>query len=409
MKITLYKGYHSNLALQTFNEAWVNNDLILFLPPTLMNYEFVSHLPEGEVRTLGELWEESPKIPKPEGTALDAVAGVFSSGTSQVPRLVLYSKKNIESSVCGIFELFDRDLLENIFCYPQPFHTFGLTLGYGAAKVLSLHLITPEGRYSQTHHKAWRNHVTENTLTLGTPTHFYDLLNKAEELGDLPASYSCIIGGAKVEKELWKNCQSILKIAEPSIGYGATEASPGITHLPPGAEPHEDGEIGIPLSHVDVDLTPTGLVFQGPNLCTAIIDSEGIHHPQRYELPDIIQVRDQDQHWIYKTRSNWFLNRGGEKFSLEGLESFVQQETGLETLCVGVPDQRLGEDLGILIRRQGDAASNLKNKVLQCLKEKTDREFSSQRMVLVDQLPLNENLKKDRKQAMSWIQTQLND
>ncbi len=404
--ITLYKGHHSPEALAAFKETYSNNDLILYLPPTLKNYDFVQYLPKAKLQTLGELWTGDEVLANPEGPAADVVTGVFSSGTSQEPRLVLYSKKNLEASVYGIFELFDRDFLRKIYCYPQPYHTFGVTLGYAAATILNLELITPQGAYSRSHHEQWLQSIDPFTLTLGTPTHFYDLLDFTKALDSIPQSFSCIIGGAKVKAQLWHDCQQVLNISKPSIGYGATEASPGITHLPPGAPPFEDGEIGVPLAHVKTELLEHGLKFSGPNLCKMIIDGEHVIEPSNFVLPDIIEVRQKDQHWIYKTRSHWFLNRGGEKFSLEGLESALQQDIEVEAMCVSVPDERLGEDLGILITNTHHDLEDLKNNIMQCLKKKTHREFNRNNVVVVDRFPMNENLKKDRLKAQQMIRRQ---
>ncbi len=404
--ITLYKGHHSQQAFAAFKQSYNQNDLILFLPPTLTNYDFVKHLPKAQVQTLGELWTGDEKLPSPQGPPAAVVTGVFSSGTSQEPRLVLYSKKNLEASVLGIFELFDRDFLRRIFCYPQPYHTFGVTLGYAAAVILNLDLVFASGAYNRSHHQQWLQSIDPFTLTLGTPTHFYDLLDFTKALKSVPKSFSCIIGGAKVEAQLWQDCQKILNIAKPSIGYGATEASPGITHLPPGAPPFEDGEIGVPLPHVQTEILAQGLKFSGPNLCQMIIDGDQVIEPSEFILPDIIEVRQRDQHWVYQARSQWFLNRGGEKFSLEGLESAIQKDVQVEALCVSVPDPRLGEDLGILITKPQQDLEVLKNNIIQCLKKKTHRDFNRNNVVVIDRFPLNENLKKDRLKAQKWMRRQ---
>lgn len=398
MKTILYKGYHSKQAYQAFVEAYDKNDLIIFLPPLLTDYSFTELLPRSKIEMKGELWKNQPDIIEPNGTPHNqAVAGVFSSGTTKSSKLVLYSKTNLISSCQGIFELFDRDLLKNIFCYPQPFHTFGLTLGYAASHILQLPLKFPEGKYSSTSHAQWLEAVDEGSLTLGTPTHFYDLIHELQNTGATTPSYSCIIGGARVKSQLWKDCQSKLLIQQPSIGYGATEASPGITHLPPGALPKEDGEIGQPLSHVQVDILPSGLQFSGPNLCCAIIEEGVLTQPQSLTLPDIIRIRESDYHWIYETRANWFLNRGGEKFSLEKLETEILGATGIETLCCSLPDDRLGEDLGVLIKMKNpDNCDEIKNKILDCLYIKTDRKFNEDKIDFVVDWPRNQNQKIDR-------------
>ncbi len=404
MKIILYKGYHSPLAYQNFVRCYDSNELILFLPPTLTDYSFLEKFPPGESLLIGELWEDSPQLPKRKAKdPVHAIAGVFTSGTTDAARLVLYSKTNLESSCQNIYELFDRERLQSLFCFPQPFHTFGLTLGYAASHILGLHIKFPEGKYSRKAHEDWRAQINDCTLTLGTPTHFYDLIAEQKQRAAIKNSYSCIIGGAKVKKQLWADCQDILNIEFPSIGYGATEASPGLTHLPPGVKPKEDGEIGIPLPHVEIQLSETGLTFSGPNLCCGIFESDELYFPETFELPDIIRVRDDDGHWVYETRANWFLNRGGEKFSLEKLENQIYHETGWEALCCSLPDPRLGEDLGILLLQSSNPSEPDPHKVLASLKKSTLRNFNPDNIRWVESWPLNENLKRDRLKALAFF------
>ena len=205
MKSILYKGYHSQKAFNLFKKSYNEDSLIIFLPPLLTDYSFVSLLPKGSVELQGELWESTPQVPNARGEnySVPPVAGVFSSGTTKESKLILYSKENMTSSVFAIFELFDRERVKNIFCYPQPFHTFGLTLGYAASHLLGLNLQFADGKYSLAHHELWKKFTGPENLTLGTPTHYYDLLQWQSEQSTQPqTSYSCIIGGAKVKKNL---------------------------------------------------------------------------------------------------------------------------------------------------------------------------------------------------------------
>ena len=82
----------------------------------------------------------------------------------------------------------------------------------------------------------------------------------------------------------------------------------------------------------------------------------------------------------------------------------MQEEIGIEALCVGIPDPLIGEDLGILIKWDNTEATTIKNEILSCLKTKTHRNFKPNHILLVRDFPLNENLKRDRKKASHWIQ-----
>lgn len=402
--LILYKGYHSHNAYQAFLDAKSNNDCILFLPPSLDDYSFTQYLPFKEIILKGELWGDT-EIPtgfsEKNLFPTSPLCGVFTSGTSDGAKLVLYSQENLDSSILGITKLFDQLPVDQIFCYPQPFHTFGITLGYACAQQKNWKMQFAEGHYSHKHHEMWIETLTAGTLTLGTPTHFYDLIQWVEKNNiQVPESSACIIGGAKVQKDLWFAIKEKLNIKNPSIGYGATEASPGVTHLPPGLKPKEDGEIGFPLEHVRAQHTPEGLIFSGPNLCLAMLQDGQLLFPKDYLLPDIIDIREEDKVWVYKTRSQWFINRGGEKFSLEKIEQNVMKDTGIDILCFPLKDERLGEELGLVIDSNFVDFEEKRTQVFLSLKRIFLRDFNFNYSVPVAEIPLNENRKRDRKKAL---------
>lgn len=322
----------------------------------------------------------------PETLPREAVLGLYSTGTAG-RKLVLYSRRNIETSVRAIFGLFEDRRFSTIFCYPQPFHTFGLLLGYVASHILNKELVTPEGPYSSEAHAARARLKRRDVITLGTPTHFRDLL-----AFDIAPSYGAIVGGARVEASLWRALRDVLEIEKPSIGYGATEASPGLTHLPPGREPGEDGEVGFPLPHVDLRLTDRGLTFRGPNVCLAIVRNGEIEFPEEIPIADELEPRE-DGVLVFRGRHELVLNRGGEKFLLEEMEAALKARLGVDAVCVAVPDARLGHELGVLARGAP------KENVYRCLKEVFFRDFDSARFREVSELPLDASAKIDRHAA----------
>lgn len=399
MKSILYKGHFNSELPALFQHCWQANQLLIFLPPTMDRYDFITHLPAGEIDFMGELWGDQIPSERPRGRSFEnkPVAGVFSSGSTKESRLIFYSKKNIETSVRNIFGLFDCEKFDKIFCYPQPYHTFGLTLGLAGSFLLGKELISSEGTYNRNDHELWRQ-CGSRTLTLGTPTHFKDLIGWAENQNLTPEkSYSCIIGGARVERSLWLRLRDTINISAPSIGYGATEASPGISHLPPGREPLEDGEVGLPLPGVQYSIDPSGLKFSGQNLCEAILEDGHLTFPKELILPDLIEIRQSDEIWIYRARLNWFINRGGEKFSIEKIEEKIHQEIGIEVLGFQVPCSRRGEDLGLLIR--ATSSPKMRESIVSILKKITHRNFDSNHFFFVNDFPMNSSAKADRRKA----------
>jgi fatty acid CoA ligase FadD36 len=399
--IRIWRGFHSSDLLESVKTAWEKEELLILCPPGLRDLGFLELLPESPVEFLGDWSEfdlENVAARKFTNSVFreTPVLGVFTSGTvSGAPRLVLYSKTNVRASLDGIRSFFDVSSFDTLFSYPQPFHTFGLVLGYVQAVLYGLQFVSVEGKYSREFHQKRLSLSSSAVLTLGTPTHFYDLLAYAREQKITPCpTYSCIMGGAKVSRALWLSVRDDLKIKAPSIGYGSTEACPGVTHQSPGRIPLEEGEIGTAIPNVKITLLPrTGLEFEGPNVCLAVIQDGKISFPEKIHLNDNVSLRD-DGTYVYRGRNDLMLNRGGVKISLERIEEAIRTHVRQETVCVSVPNERLGEELGILVAKGNSMYS--KTQIYAFLRTEFGQSFDPTFFAEVDQLPLNESFKVDR-------------
>ncbi len=400
----LWRGYHSLEVQDLVARAWSREDTLLILcPPTLSRFEMAAFLPHGSVQYSGA-WDETPELVAGGQTFPDRpVLGLMTSGTTAgESKLVFYSKRNIRASLSGVLQFYDERRLDGIFCYPQPFHTFGLLLGYvlGLEKGLPLH--RGEGRYSLDHHRRWLDFQSPGLMTLGTPTHFQDLLSYVEAANiSVSPTYTCVVGGASVSMDLWQRLQNRLRIEAPSIGYGATEASPGVMHQFAGVPPKEDGEIGLPLPGVQVSVQSDGYNMKGPSVCMAMAFQDRIEFPKEVFIKDQIEQRP-DGVFLFRGRSEALLNRGGEKFSFDTIERILKDRLGLEVLAFAVPDPRLSWELGLLIQ-SSDRQEGLVATAQACLQEVMKANFSSSYFRTVTSFPYNQNQKPDRKQALAEI------
>lgn len=405
MRIVLWRGHHSPALRELTAWALEGKLLVIPCPPELRDFSFVNQLPEGRVECQGD-WE-GLEVPPRSGSAeypSPPCLGVFTSATTEAAKLVLYTRENVESCAHAIFSLFDRRRIASVFCYPQPYHTFGLTLGYAAAHFFGWDLHLPEGRYSRPHHEEWLAACGPGTLTLGTPTHFHDLADFVRNTKAKPrASYSAIVGGARVAREQWLILRDLLQVEAPSIGYGATEASPGVSHLAPGVEPREDGEVGLPLSHLRVAVDPlTGVTFEGPSVCSAIVENGAVEFPRSFTLPDLLRVRA-DGTWVYEGRAKFTLNRGGKKILLEAVEKEILAQFGIEALGFSVPCARLGEELGLLLKTSAEDLRFRREEFVAHLRARYGMNFSGEHLRAVGGFPLNANLKPDRRAALAQL------
>lgn len=356
----------------------------------------------------GSTLEEVAGIPESALSALPEtpVLGVFTTGTSGGTRkLVLFSRGNITQSQTAIMDLFDANRVDEIYCYPQPYHVFGLALGFGLAALRGIKIVTSSGPYGRAAHAAWYERRTARLLTLATPAQMIDLCATIEALQWQPRpTYSCILGGAAVARVVWERACAVARIAEPSIGYGCTEASPGVMHLPPGVLPVDDGEVGWPLPHMRLAFHREGYQISGPGVAMATVEKGVLTLTDgRHQVRDLLR-RAPDGRYVFAHRTDMVLNRGGEKFPLEQIEALLRSRLGMDTICVSLPDARLGEELGILAL----AAPRLDPKVVQdTLAEAYQRAFDGAKMVAVTELPLDRNAKPDRASARHFLLPQV--
>lgn len=430
MRIRLWKGFHSPELPGLIERAFRGEALLILCPPGLRDASFLAALPGGPLELLGawdaserERFGSAPRGGGDPGPLAGAVLGVFTTGTvSGRPRLVLYSRANLEASLSGIRSFFDRERIRAIFCYPQPFHTFGLVLGYVHAFLHQVPLRAVPGPYQRGFHEAWEQAREPGLLTLGTPTHLHDLILRARQggsgRGPVRPTYSSIVGGARVTVGLWRAQRSELGIECPSTGYGATEASPGITHHPPGREPLEDGEVGFALPNLEVELRPgLGVEFEGPGACLATVQDGRLELPRRILIRDQLERRPGDGMLVYRGRYELILNRGGQKFALEAMEESLRRALGLDSVCVATPDERLGEELGVLARSEAGDAASAPGAALEALRDQVfghlEREFGARfdpaRFAARAELPVNENGKVDRPRSLRELLSSLPD
>lgn len=387
-------------------------ELFIFCPPTLSDFSFVSLLPQGDLTFHGDWTEEEAKqmltIPRENPLYPQTpILGLFTSGTSAQPlKLVMYSMDNIEASLSGVMSFFDVQRIKTVFCYPHPFHTFGLLLGYVNALIHRWNFITLDGKYSSSFHQKWLETVSEDTLTLGTPTHFIDLMKYTSETGSSPhPSYSCIVGGAPVPPRLWWNLREQLWIQQPSVGYGCTEASPALTHLPPGVCPANDGHVGFAIPQVQMALAQDGFSFRGPNVCLAFIQNGNLEFPQEIFIRDQL-LAHKDGSFSFLGRSDLVLNRGGEKFLLEDIEAFVLRTFNLRVIALATPHPRLGHDLGLLIEDKSNYDESVNGKIIKALMNRYKARFDEQLFMKVAGLPTNASGKIHRREALQMFQKQ---
>ena len=122
-----------------------------------------------------------------------------------------------------------------------------------------------------------------------------------------------------------------------------------------------------------------------------------LEFPRSVLISDDVRRRG-DGRLVYHGRTELILNRGGQKYSLEHIEEIVRSRLDLEVLCVSLPDGRLGEDLGVLLRSASTDESRAEfERVHEMVCQAFDSKFDLANFVRVPEFPMNENSKIDRR------------
>lgn len=410
-KIIIWRGHHGTDIFELIKKTWASESTLLILcPPRIDDLEaFFPCLPSGQVEFCGD-FKDRAAFHNETSTVFPEVPqfGIFSSGTTDAHlKLLLYTKKNLETSCHGIFSFFKTLDIKTVFSYPQPYHVFGLSLGYVAAIINNWKLIIPKGHYGRSHHERWIESTKsdgEHLLTLGTPTHFLDALSFLKDrAAPLSSSLTTIAGGAKVEVELWDIMKNELRIEFPSAGYGCSEASPGVTHLAPGTRPVGNGDLGNVLPNGKISEHENGFWYEGDNVTLAIIQKGSLFFPKgRFLLPDTLTLTASG-HYYFVKRTDLILNRGGEKFSLEEIEDRLKKELQINCVAVAIKNNRLGEELALIFEGTDQRAQQIMEWLFITFK----RHFDSNHLIAVDALPINANAKFDRKRCLEIAQETL--
>jgi len=205
----------------------------------------------------------------------------------------------------------------------------------------------------------------EATGLAGVPSTFLILLNRTNvRKFEFPAlRYVTQAGGAmavKTQKEVAK----VFKNAEVFIMYGATEAAPRLSYVPPERLHEKWGSIGIPLDNVEVFVADGHgrklaageegeIVARGSNIMAgywrdAHATAEAIKHGLYFTGDK--GVTDEDGYMFVVGRKKDIIKSGGFRISSKEIEEALLENDDIhEVAVVGVVDEIFGEAIKAFI------------------------------------------------------------
>jgi long-chain acyl-CoA synthetase len=188
---------------------------------------------------------------------------------------------------------------------------------------------------------------------------------------DLSGLKLCLQGGTALRRataERWKQ----LTGKDVVEGYGLSETSAAITYNRWSA-PNPVGSIGLPLAEVEISLrdeegreVPPGeageLCARGPQMTPGYWQQEeetrnAFFHGGWFRTGDIARVDEQGYYFLLDRRKDMILVSGFNVFPNE-IEDVVMMHPGvLEAAVVGMPDEKCGEAVRLVVVRRDPALS----------------------------------------------------
>jgi len=300
----------------------------------------------------------------------------YTSGTTGAPKGVLLNHMSLLLNAYHVGTC-QRLTPQDRCCVPVPFHhCFGAVIGTLASLVHGTTMLIPS-EYFDAQATLQCMDAEKATAVYGVPTMFIGMLEHPSfQDRDLSTLRTGIMAGAPCPVALVKRVMQQLGADEITIGYGLTEASPVITQTRvDDPEERRMGSVGRPIPGVEVKVVdptsstdlplgePGELCARGhnvmmgyygmPDATAEAIDSNGWLH-----TGDLATV-DADGFVQITGRKKDMIIRGGENVYPREVEEVLHRHPAVEDVqVVGVPDERLGEELCAWIRlRSGTSAT----------------------------------------------------
>ncbi|KAI8042070.1 hypothetical protein M5D96_003370 [Drosophila gunungcola] len=255
----------------------------------------------------------------------------FTSGTTGNPKAAVLSHYSFVNN--GIHVANRNQLEGERICVQVPlFHAFGVCITIMAGLSKGATMVMPAAGFSP--NDSLQAIVNEKcTVIHGTPTMYVDLVSTQKKLQmPLGRIKKAVTGGAIVSPQLIKDVRNVLGVEAVHSVYGLTESTAVIFQSLPG----DDSEIVLnSVGHLQ------------DHIEAKVVDAQGRCVP--FGQPGELCVRGYttmigyhgDEAKTKETIKNMWLHTG---------DQFILEENGYGRIVIGVPDERLGEEVCAYVR-----------------------------------------------------------
>ncbi|XP_062547097.1 medium-chain acyl-CoA ligase ACSF2, mitochondrial-like isoform X1 [Armigeres subalbatus] len=330
------------------------------LPGTIAFRDLFNLSSESDISQIEAL---QPKIPPDSGVNIQ-----FTSGTTGQPKAAFMSHYAFVNNARAIAKRNEQDQKDHRICLQTPFfHVFGIVIGITAAFTYGSTLVLPGPSFKAS--ESLEAIVKEKCSAIfGTPTMYVDLVRAVRESGiKLPPIDLVVTGGATCTPQLFLDIQEILGVKKVKTVFGMTEGTAVLFQsLFDESKENVLQTVGHVMDHYEAKVvdqdghtvplgTPGELWVRGYGTMLGYWGDEQrtketIDVDKWLRTGDQFQLRE-DGYGQIVGRMKEMVIRGGENIYPKELEDFLSTHPKiLETHCVGVPDERMGEELCAYVR-----------------------------------------------------------
>ena len=351
----------------------------------------------GELERLLDAVDPAPALA--ERAAGDTAVILYTSGTTGKPKGAELThgnlRRNVEISAIGLTKLTEDDIL--LGALPL-FHSFGQTCSMNSAVRAGASLdLMPRFDPTRALELMDRDGIT---VFQGVPTMYYALLNHPErDRYDRSKLRLCVSGGAALPVEVLRGFEEAFG-ATILEGYGLSETSPVASFNQLGRV-RKPGSIGTPIEGVEMkvvdpddnDLPPGEvgeIVIRGHNIMKGYWNRpDATAEAMRggwFHSGDLARM-DEDGYFFIVDRKKDMILRGGYNVYPREIEELLYEHPAvLEAAVIGLPDERLGEEIGAAIALKPGAEADA-DQLRDFVRERVAAYKYPRRIWFVDALP----------------------
>jgi len=300
----------------------------------------------------------------------DTAVILYTSGTTGKPKGAELTHANLLANTDVNVRTLAQSSEQDVILGALPlFHSFGQTCALNSA-VQSGACLTMIPRFEPG--KAFEI-IQRDKVTIfeGVPTMYHALLNHPErESYDVSTLRLCVSGGSALPVEVLKGFEQAFGV-EVLEGYGLSETSPVASFNHPGRE-RKAGSIGTPIEGVEMKVVgengedvPQGevgeIAIRGHNVMKGYWNrpdaTEEVMRDGWFLTGDMATI-DEDGYFFIVDRKKDMIIRGGYNVYPREIEEVLYEHPAvLEAAVVGVPDEKMGEEVGAaVVLREGQQA-----------------------------------------------------